>query len=163
MQRLKAWYLDQGIPSPQFMSVYAVHPNSLVDFDARLKAVSAFVKIPEAESLSSANKRVMNILKKQKVNLTAACTIHSKLFECEAEKQLWKAIKNKTSLVEQLSKKYQYRQALALLAELKTPIDSFFENVFVMTKNKSIQKNRLALLVQLRKLLTMVADIAYLS
>jgi glycyl-tRNA synthetase beta chain len=162
-QRLKAWYLDQGISPQQFMSVRAVNPTNLVDFDARLKAVATFVQIPEAKSLSIANKRVMNILKKQKINMSSRGMVDPKLFEVSAEKELWKCIKSKSTLVERLSKKYQYEEALTSLAELKTSIDCFFEDVFVMVKNKQIQKNRLTLLVELRKLLTMVADIAYLS
>lgn len=163
IQRLKAWYLDQGISTQQFMSVHTVNPTRLVDFDARLKAVSTFVQIPEAESLSIANKRVMNILKKQKIKMTSRYVLDPKLFQENAEKELWKCIKNKKILVEKLSKKYQYKEALASLAELKAPIDCFFENVFVMAKDKRLQKNRLTVLVELRKLLTVVADIAYLS
>jgi glycyl-tRNA synthetase beta chain len=163
MQRLKSWYLDQGTLAQQFMSVAAINVTNLVDFDARLKAVFAFVQMPDAESLSTANKRVMNILKKQKINQNNHGSVNTTLFEHDAEKKLYQAIKRKQRLVETLSKNYQYEQALNELTELKTPIDAFFDHVFVMVNNKRIQKNRLELLVQLRQLLTSVADIAYLS
>ena len=37
---------------------------SPLDFDARLKALSAFLELPEAGSLTAANKRIANILRK---------------------------------------------------------------------------------------------------
>jgi glycyl-tRNA synthetase beta chain len=163
MQRLKSWYLDQGISSQQFMSVAVVDSTNLVDFDQRLQAVSVFLQIPEAESLSIANKRVMNILKKQKITPKNCGTVDSALFETDAEKKLWQSIKRKRAQVISLSKKQQYGEALVALAELKAPSDAFFDSVFVMVEKKRIQKNRLALLAELRQLLTSIADIAYLS
>ena len=162
IQRLKVWYLDQGASLQQFMSVYAVNPTNLADFDKRLKAVSIFVEIPEAKSLATANKRVFNILKKQPTALKTGI-VDPSLFEVDAEKVLYKLIQKKAGLVEKLSSKYQYREALMALAEFKLPVDTFFEDVLVMVKDKRLQKNRLALLSQLRQLLIKVADIAYLS
>ncbi len=65
MERLKAWYLDQGISHEIFESVRSKNITELLDFYKRVKAVQEFLLLPEAASLSSANKRVNNILKKQ--------------------------------------------------------------------------------------------------
>jgi glycyl-tRNA synthetase beta chain len=57
----------------------------------------------------------------------------------------------------------QYEKVLLRLAELRKPIDDFFDHVMVMTEDKSRRENRILLLQQLRKLFTKVADIALLQ
>src|SRR5688500_2285514 len=48
LERLRAYYADQGVSSLQFDAVAAVEPATLLDFDRRLKAVQAFASLPEA-------------------------------------------------------------------------------------------------------------------
>ena len=71
MERLRAYYLEgAGRPSraaictEMFDAVLATRPRSPLDFDARLKALAAFLELPEAASLTAANKRIANILRK---------------------------------------------------------------------------------------------------
>ncbi|MGD8934506.1 MAG: glycine--tRNA ligase subunit beta, partial [Gammaproteobacteria bacterium] len=64
LERLRAYYLDRNVPIDVFDAVSALKPSRPLDFDRRIKAVAAFRALPEAESLSAANKRVGNILKK---------------------------------------------------------------------------------------------------
>ena len=72
MERLRAYYLERGSAAPgrvavtteMFDAVLAARPASPLDFDARLKALSAFLDLPEAASLTAANKRIANILRK---------------------------------------------------------------------------------------------------
>ncbi|MCV5951715.1 glycine--tRNA ligase subunit beta, partial [Escherichia coli] len=65
IERYKAWYLDQNISVDIFEAVKANKQTDLLDFSKRIKAVQAFLRLPEANSLAAANKRVNNILKKQ--------------------------------------------------------------------------------------------------
>ena len=62
--RLRGYYADKGVPAQQFDAVTAQRPVSLLDFDHRLKAIGEFAKLPEAEALAAANKRIRNILRK---------------------------------------------------------------------------------------------------
>ena len=57
----------------------------------------------------------------------------------------------------------QYTEALTALAELREPVDTFFDDVMVNVEDKATRKNRLALLSQLRALFLDVADISRLS
>jgi glycyl-tRNA synthetase beta chain len=57
----------------------------------------------------------------------------------------------------------QYTEALSALASLREPVDKFFDDVMVMADDKATQKNRLALLSQMRALFLDVADISRLS
>ena len=56
-----------------------------------------------------------------------------------------------------------YAQALARLAELRAPIDVFFEKVMVMDEDEAIRANRLRLLNGFVGVFTHVADFSLLS
>jgi glycyl-tRNA synthetase beta chain len=56
-----------------------------------------------------------------------------------------------------------YTNALTMLAELRDPIDGFFDNIMVMTNDKALRNNRLALLAELRAMFLNVADVSKLS
>ena len=68
----------------------------------------------------------------------------------------------KSEIILLLCAKASYQDALLALAELKPSIGKFFDEVMVMAEDPQIRTNRLALLLQLRKLLGMVADISLL-
>lgn len=139
MTRLKSWYVDKSIPVEVFEAVLACAPNSLVDFDQRLKAVIQFQKLPEAISLAAANKRVSNILKK--LEQTSFKKINPALFEFDAERELEQALLLRKNSVNALYEKSDYEKALTELSVLKQPIDQFFDQVMIMvddTKKKKI-------------------------
>src|SRR5215469_8502667 len=75
MERLRAYYLERtgpaaplpgmaAVTTEMFDAVLATRPASPLDFDARLKALSTFLELPESGSLTAANKRIANILRK---------------------------------------------------------------------------------------------------
>lgn len=159
LARLKSWYLDQGLSMEIFEAVNACHPCSLVDFNNRVKAVLTFQKLPEALSLSAANKRVNNILKKQK---NIPDKVKKALFNSDAEVMLSHELFERSKTVESYYKQADYTQALTELSSLKTPIDQFFDDVMIMVDDEKIKQNRLALLAQIRLLLSKVADLSLL-
>lgn len=161
MDRLKYWYLDQGVPVEVFEAVLTCQPTSPRDFDQRIKAVQKFQKLPEAGALAAANKRVSNILKKTN-GTTIPNKTNEKLFEMDEERILSKQLQTHQKSLDKLYQKADYTQALTELAELKEPIDNFFEKVMVMTEDEKVRNNRLALLSLLRQLFSRVADISLL-
>ena len=70
MERLRRYYLDEGVSNDTFESVLAINSSKPLDFHHRLIAVTEFRKLAEAESLAAANKRISNILKKSDFNNT---------------------------------------------------------------------------------------------
>jgi glycyl-tRNA synthetase beta chain len=56
-----------------------------------------------------------------------------------------------------------YKTSLQMLAALKAPVDTFFDNVMVNTENRQLRNNRLALLAQLQQAMNRVADISKLA
>ncbi|HEX7047351.1 MAG TPA: glycine--tRNA ligase subunit beta [Gammaproteobacteria bacterium] len=156
--RLKAYYLEQGVRADVFEAVRSRQPGRPLDFDRRVKAVQAFMQREEAGALAAANKRISNILRKAET--TVSGKPDSKLFESDAERALAKAVAQKHESVHRLIELGKYEPALDELAELRGVVDTFFDEVMVMAENAKVRDNRLKLLNELRSLFNHTADFA---
>jgi glycyl-tRNA synthetase beta chain len=161
IERLKGIYQDRSISVNVFEAVAAVKPDSTADFDRRISAVVAFGKLPEAESLAAANKRIRNILKKSGITIDG--NVDPALFENSEEKALFEKISAKRQEVGPLLDNFDYESTLVTLAELKEPVDHFFDEVMVMADDEAVRNNRLALLNSLSSLFLGVADVSRLQ
>ena len=158
--RFRAWYQDEGIAVDVIQAVLARRPTRPADFDARVHAVSHFRTLDSAEALAAANKRVSNILAKAdaaigEINL-AACVE-------PAEKALAEAVLALRTEVQPLIAQGDYTAVLDKLANLRAPVDSFFDNVMVNAEDPALRQNRLAILNTLQDLFLQVADISVLQ
>ena len=158
--RFRAWYQDEGIAVDVIQAVLARRPTRPADFDARVRAVSHFRTLDSAEALAAANKRVSNILAKAdaaigEINLTACVE--------PAEKALAEAVLALRTEVQPLIAQSDYTAVLDKLANLRAPVDSFFDNVMVNTEDPVLRQNRLAILNTLQDLFLQVADISVLQ
>ena len=158
--RFRAWYQDEGIAVDVIQAVLARRPTRPADFDARVRAVSHFRTLDSAEALAAANKRVSNILAKAdaaigEINLTACVE--------PAEKALAEAVLALRTEVQPLIAKGEYTAVLDKLANLRAPVDSFFDNVMVNAEDPALRQNRLAILNTLQDLFLQVADISVLQ
>lgn len=157
--RFRAWYQDEGIAVDVIQAVLARRPTRPADFDARVRAVSHFRTLDSAEALAAANKRVSNILAKAgaaigEINLTACVE--------PAEKALAEAVLALRE-VQPLIAQGDYTAVLDKLANLRAPVDSFFDNVMVNAEDPALRQNRLAILNTLQGLFLQVADISVLQ
>ncbi|MGK0161800.1 glycine--tRNA ligase subunit beta [Pseudomonas mosselii] len=159
--RLRARYEDEGIDVSTYLSVRALKPGSALDFDQRVQAVQAFRKLPEAEALAAANKRVSNLLGKAEGAI--ADQVEPKYFDNANEFSLYSAIQQADQAVQPMAAARQYSEALARLAALRDPVDAFFEAVMVNAEDAKVRANRYALLSRLRGLFLGVADISLLG
>ncbi len=158
--RFRAWYQDEGIAVDVIQAVLARRPTRPADFDARVRAVSHFRTLDSAEALAAANKRVSNILAKAdaaigEINLTACVE--------PAEKALAEAVLVLRTEVQPLIAQGDYTAVLDKLANLRAPVDSFFDNVMVNAEDPALRQNRLAILNTLQDLFLQVADISVLQ
>ena len=158
--RFRAWYQDEGIAVDVIQAVLARRPTRPADFDARVRAVSHFRTLDSAEALAAANKRVSNILAKAdaaigEINLTACVE--------PAEKVLAEAVLALRTEVQPLIAQGDYTAVLDKLANLRAPVDSFFDNVMVNAEDPALRQNRLAILNTLQGLFLQVADISVLQ
>lgn len=160
LERLRAYYQEQGIGAELVEAVAALKPTQPLDFDQRVTAVAAFRELNAAESLAAANKRISNILKK--VEGEVADAVNAELLQEEAEQALAAAVQAQQDKVVPLFAAGDYKAALLSLAELREPVDRFFDDVMVMADDEALKNNRLALLNRLRGLFLRVADLSVL-
>lgn len=161
MERLRRYYLDEGVSPDTFESVLAINTSKPLDFDHRLKAVTEFRKMAEAESLAAANKRISNILKKSEQSVKQ--DIKEALLTEESEISLAKSLKDYHQRLVPLLDNRDYKSALTELAGLRESVDNFFDNVMVMCDDPVVKNNRLALLNKLNALFLETADISKLQ
>jgi glycyl-tRNA synthetase beta chain len=140
--------------------VLATQPRSPVDFDARLRALSAFLELPEATSLAAANKRIANILRKSEGAVGGDVDIEA--LREPAEVRLFDAIRNVRDSVSTATARREYTAALGQLAQLRPAVDGFFDEVMVNAEDPKLRANRLALLAGLRGLFGDIADLSRL-
>jgi glycyl-tRNA synthetase beta chain len=143
-----------------FDAVLATRPASPLDFDARIKALSTFLELPEAASLTAANKRIANILRKAP-DAPAAEVDVGKLRE-SAEVRLFDSMRALRDAVAEATARREYTGALGHLAQLRPAVDAFFDQVLVMDEDPGLRANRLGLLAQLQGLFAGVADLSRL-
>ncbi|OOR99744.1 glycine--tRNA ligase subunit beta [Haemophilus paracuniculus] len=158
--RFRAWYQDEGIAVDVIQAVLARRPTRPADFDARVRAVAHFRTLDSAEALAAANKRVSNILAKVEtaigsVDLTACVE--------PAEKALAESVLALEKEVQPLIAQGDYTAVLNKLANLRQPVDNFFDNVMVNAEDPTLRNNRLAILNTLQALFLQVADISLLQ
>lgn len=161
MERLRAYYQDSGVSADEFDAVLATRPVSPYDFEQRVRAVTAFRRLPEAESLTAANKRIRNILKQ--VEGAVPERITASLFAEPAESELYARLTMLLTDVTPLLDAGNYSIALEQLAGLRQPVDQFFDSVMVMSDDAAQRGNRLALLNTLSQLFLRVADLSRLQ
>ena len=166
IDRLKRYCLDGQSPSlekgsvtPEIFESVRVHQaKSPLDFHQRLIAVCRFMQLDSAESLAIANKRIANILKSATDEFDS--TVNPDLFEADEERLLYTAVGNiREAHVRGLEEK-NYTEVLERLAELREPVDKYFDAVMVMADDADQRRNRLSLMNQLRQLFLDVADLS---
>ena len=161
MDRLRGYYLDRGVRADTFESVLGCRPVRPLDFDRRVRAVDMFRQLPEAASLAAANKRIRNILKK--IETVLPFQVRPDLLIEPAEQALAGRLVELSSEVVPLMESGLYGEALSRLADLREPVDAFFDGVLVMAEEPALRDNRIALLNELGSLFLRVADFSCLQ
>lgn len=160
-ERLFNYLKDLGYSNEMVDALVSSKPAQIHDILERLQAISQFIKLKESDTLSSANKRVSNILKKAD-KVTNNLVDISLLIENE-EIMLHKVLLDLEPKINQCLVKNDFVSALKNLVILNAPINNFFEKVMVNTDDTKIKNNRYSLLYKLRQNLNCVADISKLA
>ncbi|HNF88537.1 MAG TPA: glycine--tRNA ligase subunit beta [Thiobacillaceae bacterium] len=152
---------EQGYSAQEVEAVLCMRPVRLDLVPKQLAAVRAFTALPEAASLAAANKRVGNILKKAEGEVRAS--VDAALFQEAAEHALHAALADVEPLAHAAFSAGDYTASLQVLAALKAPVDTFFDQVMVNADDPAVRANRLGLLAGLHQAMNRVADLAQLS
>ena len=159
--RFRAWYQEEGHSVDTIQAVLARRPTKPADFDARMKAVSHFRTLEASAALAAANKRVSNILAKSDEQLNDH--VHASILKEAEEIRLATNLVVMRDKLEPFFAEGRYQEALEVLANLREPVDEFFDKVMVNADDKALRINRLTLLSKLRELFLQVADISLLQ
>ena len=159
--RFRAWYQEEGHSVDTIQAVLARRPTKPADFDARMKAVSHFRTLESSSALAAANKRVSNILAKSDETLNDH--VHASVLKEAEEIRLATNLVVLRDKLEPFFAEGRYQEALEELANLREPVDAFFDKVMVNAEDKDLRINRLTLLSKLRELFLQVADISLLQ
>ena len=156
--RLRVMLRDMGYSAQEVDAVLALRPTHLADLPKRLAAVRAFMGLPEAASLTAANKRIGNILKKagdEEIGDVSEADLAE-----DAEKALYAELVRVEPEATADFEAGRYEEMLRRLAVLKAPVDAFFESVMVNAEDPKLRRNRHALLKRLYGAMNRVAELA---
>ena len=144
-------------------AVFRAGGDDLVDAHKRLVALKAIRKSKNFEPLAVSFKRIRNILEKANLKKEEPHTIQPELFENAAERELFSAVRTAATKVQAEKRGGRYQEALEAIAGLRKAVDDFFEQVMVMAENEAVRKNRLALLSEILREFTTIADFSELG
>lgn len=161
LDRLRGHLREQGATPQQIEAVLAQNPDRIDLVPKQIAAVQAFACMPEADALSAANKRIVNILRKS--GAEAAAAVDRSLLGDGAEHDLYLMFQKLKPAVEGHFDSGDYTSALKALATAKPVVDRFFDDVMVMADDPAVRGNRLALLQGVAATMNRVADISKLA
>jgi glycyl-tRNA synthetase beta chain len=161
MERLRGYFSDQGIKPDVVDAVVSLGVTIPSDIHRRILAVESFRRLPEAEALTAANKRIRNILRKSAEG--AADKVDMEVLEAEEEISLARRVRELRGEIGPLVQRQDYEGVLRAAASVRADVDSFFDRVMVVTDDARLRRNRLALLTALEELFLGVADISKLQ
>lgn len=142
-----------GYPLDVIQATLSVETNVIVNDVRRIAALVEFRKRPDFNSLATAFKRVVNIIKEPE-----DIPVNPDLFEHDVERDLCNIVQRVSERFREWEQKRKYNTALEELASLREPIDRFFNAVLVMAEDQSIRRNRLALLNSIKNMFEKIAD-----
>jgi glycyl-tRNA synthetase beta chain len=144
-------------------AVFRAGVDDLVDAQKRLVALKAIRKSKNFEPLAVSFKRIRNILEKSNFKKEETPAIQTDLFESGVERELFSAVRAAASKMQAEKRAGKYQEALEVIAGLRKAVDDFFEQVMVMAENEAVRKNRLALLSEILREFTTIADFSELG
>jgi len=143
--------------------VFRAGVDDLVDAHKRLVALKAIRKSKNFEPLAVSFKRIRNILEKSNYKREETHAIQPDLFESGVERELFTAVRAAASKVQAEKRAGKYQEALEVVAGLRKAVDDFFAGVMVMAEKEDVRKNRLALLSEILREFTTIADFSELG
>ena len=154
----------QGYAYDEINAAFAAGADDLVDAAKRIAALHAIRTTRNFMPLAIAFKRIRKILEKAPADAAGGdakmtlAAVRAELFEHDAERELHGAAAKVAERVAGHRRAGKYPDALAAIAELRPPVDRFFDEVMVMAENEEVRRNRLALLAGLLREFSAIAD-----
>ncbi|MFP6688822.1 MAG: glycine--tRNA ligase subunit beta [Alphaproteobacteria bacterium] len=159
--RLKAHLREKGVRHDLLSAVFALGgEDDLVRLMARVDSLAGFLGSEDGEHLLTAYKRAANILRieEKKDGQSYAGAPDTARFNEDQERALHAAILDVNQRSSDALEGESYEEAMALMSNLRRPVDEFFDHVTVNAEDAALRSNRLNLLSEIRDSLDRIAD-----
>jgi glycyl-tRNA synthetase beta chain len=159
-ERIEFYVRDvRGFAYDVVSAVLAAGADDVPDVVSRAEAVTSVRASEDFAAISTAFKRIKNIIRQAREAGRQWPEQFSKERLSEAAEQaLAEAVVNAGSRVETLRKHKRYEDALAQIAQLRPATDTFFDKVMVMVDDEKLRANRLSLLDTMQRSFSTIAD-----
>ena len=151
-------HTSRGLPLDVVEAGVRARFDDPVDAHKRVEALSRWKQGGDFDAIIIGFKRVVNILKD-----TQPARVSTDLFQEDAERSLYAAFTGVKERCTPLIRSGEYAKALEIIAELRSPIDRFFDDVMVMVEDEQLKNNRLGLLKEIAGLFEQIADFSFIG
>jgi glycyl-tRNA synthetase beta chain len=163
--RLKIYLRGEGISHDHIAAVFALAgEDDLVRLLKRVRALAAFLESEDGVNLLTAYRRAANIVRaeqKKDDEVYAGTAYDASLAPGEAngvEAVLWTTLRDVEKRTGSSLDDEQFTEAMSSLAQLRQPVDKFFDDVTVNVDDPDLRRNRLRLLAHIQQVMDNVAD-----
>lgn len=162
--RFKVYLKDEGARHDAIDAVLSADADNLLLVARRLEALIVFINEEDGKNLLAGTKRAANILgAEEKKGTVIGTNVDASLFNTDEEKALFAAVQSAETKAAAAIAKEDFSAAMSAMAELRAPVDAFFDKVMVNDEDAAIRANRLALLAKIRAVTGQVADFSKIS
>jgi glycyl-tRNA synthetase beta chain len=162
--RLEVWLRDRGQRHDLVSAIFALGDDDLVRVVARVNALDAFLKTDDGANLLAGYKRAVNILKAEEKKGPLPTGAPARMASSSPEEQaLIAAVAELENKLDAALDSEDFAGAMRLLANLRAPVDAFFDKVLVNSTVSEERDNRLRLLAKVRDAMGQVADFAQVT
>jgi glycyl-tRNA synthetase beta chain len=159
--RMKVALKEQGVRHDLVSAVFALgDEDDLTRLIARVDALKGFVESADGANLLTAYKRAANIVRieEKKDNARYDGGIDPSVLVEEQEKALNATLSKVSESARAAIAREDFTGAMSAMAQLRAPVDAFFDKVTVNDKDPSLRANRLRMLSAINATLSAVAD-----
>ena len=156
--RLQHLLLGEGYEHETVAAVLAASSRDMVEAADKAQALEEIRRSPDFPALAVAFKRVINISRGAEPG-----KVNELLFEYPEEKVLAEATVLMENEVEMALGCRNYQAVCRALADLRGPVDDFFDKVLVMAEDPKVKKNRLSLLARISHTFLKMADFSKIA
>jgi glycyl-tRNA synthetase beta chain len=165
VDRLKVHLREKGVRHDLVAAVFALGDDDLVRLLARVEALGSFLRSEDGRNLSVAYRRASNIvgIEEKRDGRAYAGEPRADLLREPEELALAEALAAASDRIAAAIAAEDFAAAMRALAELRGPVDAFFDRVLVNVDDAPLRVNRLLLLGRIRSALGAVADFSLIE
>ena len=159
--RIKVALRDKGVRHDLIDAVAPVGgQDDLVLLVSTVAALQSFLATDDGANLLAGYKRAANILRieEKKDKASYAGAVDPGLLRSDEEQAIYAAIATANDLIADEIAAEKFDSAMGVLANLRGPVDAFFEKVKVNDDDPAVRTNRLNLLARIKQAAHLVAD-----